>query len=92
MSRSYKNTMCFKHNVKWAKKAANKKVRRAKSMISSGGAFKKIYCRYNIFDYKVFSSFEEYKAYSRRYEQRYGLERASNKELYNEWYKVYKMK
>ena len=54
MSRSYKKNLYWKdtcvHNS--SKRMANKMVRRKKD-IPSGGSYKKVYCSYNICDFRI---------------------------------------
>ena len=55
MSRSRKRTPCFvseghKH-IHWAKRQANKKVRSSKN-VPNGKAYRKLYCTWNIRDWK----------------------------------------
>ena len=62
MSRSYKkHPWVTDHHVKSSsesKKFANKKVRHTKDL-PNGGAFKKVFCSYDICDYKFFQTKEE---------------------------------
>ncbi|MDA3854902.1 MAG: hypothetical protein PF569_01490 [Candidatus Woesearchaeota archaeon] len=52
MSRSYKKTWGFKDNpAKGMKRLANKRVRQTKN-IMNGGSFKKVFCSYDISDWK----------------------------------------
>lgn len=52
MSRSFKKHAWTKDpNDKFMKRYANKKVRRAKN-VPSGGAYKKLFCSYDISDFK----------------------------------------
>lgn len=60
MSRSYKKTLGYCDRNPWAKRQANKKVRRTWD-IDSGGAYKKLYDSYAICDYKfLYYSEQEY--------------------------------
>lgn len=55
MSRSRKKPSYSDYSrsyTKWAKRQASKKVRRYQGELPSGAFYKKIYCSYNIFDYK----------------------------------------
>lgn len=88
MSRSYKRVPCCKDHNTWAKKYANRYLRRNHLSISSGMAYKKLYCSWDICDYKFLESFRSYKDSFITYHQR----RYSDKELYRMWYKDYKMK
>lgn len=62
MSRSYKkHPWITDHHVKSSsesKKFANKKVRHTKDL-PNGGAFKKVFCSYDICDFKFFQTKEE---------------------------------
>ena len=54
MSRSYRHTPIIKDNgsrKKWAKRQANKKIRRFKYPIANGNAYRKHYCSYDICDW-----------------------------------------
>ena len=55
MSRSYYKYPSFKdysrNHTRWAKRQASKAVRRDWN-IGNGSDYKKVYCRYNIFDYR----------------------------------------
>lgn len=52
MSRSYKKTPGFvAKKIKFMKRQANKRVRRAKN-VSNGSSYKKLFCSYDICDYK----------------------------------------
>ena len=54
MSRSYKKHISAKSDsqTRWAKCQASKRVRRFKGLIPKGGIYKKLYCSWNIVDYK----------------------------------------
>ena len=57
MSKSIKKTAVFKDRNPYAKKSANKKVRRFLNkfeFIPKGNIFKKIFNQYNICDYKFY--------------------------------------
>lgn len=60
MSRSYKKSPVIADRNPWAKRQANKAVRKYKGFIPNGGAFKKIYCSYDICDYKFMYTLQEY--------------------------------
>ena len=61
MSRSYKKTpICKELNSQFGKRQANKAVRR-NNEIADGGAFKKVYCSWNISDYKMIQTEKELK-------------------------------
>jgi hypothetical protein len=61
MSRSYKKPW-YCDRSPWAKRQANKKVRKYKKGLSRGKSYKNLYSRYNICDYKFYSP-DEPKAY-----------------------------
>ena len=55
MSRSIKKPSYSdysRNHTKWAKRQASKAVRKYQGEISNGKGYRKIYCSYNIFDYK----------------------------------------
>ncbi|MCT4584441.1 MAG: hypothetical protein N4A54_05895 [Peptostreptococcaceae bacterium] len=62
MSRSYKKTPVLKDSGdnKWVKRQASKSVRRYKYIIKSGSSYKKLYCSYNICDYRFFRPWAVY--------------------------------
>lgn len=85
MSRSYKHVPCWTDHTKGEKRLANKKVRRSSDLIPSGNFYKKIYCSWNICEFRFVQTFNSYKkSWTRR--------ESSEWELYWEWYKLYKMK
>lgn len=88
MSRSSKRIPCCKDHNKGMKRCANKKVRRNNMIIPSGAFYKKVFCSYDICDYKFFESFTSYKKDCERYSHR----KYTDKELYRDWYRCYKMK
>lgn len=51
MSRSYKKNPIFKDSSRLGKGYANRKVRRYKKKLSSGGAYKKLFPQYDIHDW-----------------------------------------
>ena len=83
MSRSYKKHTCYKHNVRWAKRAASKKVRKQNFNLPSGNAYKKVYQQYDICDYKFYVSFIAYIS---------GEDETPIEKLYKDWCKYYKRK
>lgn len=90
MSRSYKHIPCCKDpNTKGMKRLANKMVRRTCFDIPSGNAYKKVFCSYNISDYKFFKTFYSYMNWYKEYIY---AKQYTYKELYRKWYKEYKMK
>ncbi len=88
MSRSYKKIPCCKDHNKGMKKYANRYVRRNFLVVPSGTAYKKLFCSWNICDYKFLKSFSSFKKEDSKYNRR----KYSDKELYRMWYKYYKMK
>lgn len=61
MSRSYKKVPCCKDYNRGMKKCANRYLRRNYLDIPSGRAYKKLFCSYDICDYKFLNSFSSYK-------------------------------
>lgn len=88
MSRSYKKVPCCKDHTRGMKNYANRYVRRNYLIVPSGMAYKKLFCSWNISDYKFLKSFSSYKRVVSKYNRR----KYSDKELYRMWYKDYKMK
>lgn len=65
MSRSYKKTPVLQDKYgsktnKWSKRQASKASRRYKEYIAKGKSYKKIYCSWNISDYKVMRPWDVY--------------------------------
>lgn len=89
MSRSYKRVPCCKDHNKGMKRYANRYVRRNYLVVPSGNAYKKLFCSWNICDYKFLYSFNSYRKGWSKYNRN---EKYSDKELYKKWYKYYKMK
>lgn len=89
MSRSYKKVPCCKDHNRGMKKYANRYVRRNYLIVPSGKAYKKLFCSYNICDYKFIESFQSYQKGWYKYNRN---RKYSDKELYKMWYKDYKMK
>ncbi len=88
MSRSYKHVPCCKDYNRGMKKSANRYVRRNFLIVPSGAFYKKLFCSYEISDYKFLESFRSWRqAYYHDKRRTY-----SEKELYRMWYKIYKMK
>ncbi|MDE5777312.1 MAG: hypothetical protein K2I10_02195 [Lachnospiraceae bacterium] len=88
MSRSYKRIPCWKDYNKGMKKCANRYLRRNYLIVPSGNAYRKMFCSYEICDYKFLESFSSFK-------KRFIINNHksySDKELYRMWYKEYKMK
>lgn len=66
MSRSHKKIIGYADRNPWAKRQANKKVRRTEN-VPSGSAYKKCYCQYDICDYKsIWYSDEEFKRHQEK--------------------------
>lgn len=88
MSRSYKKVPCYKDYNRGMKQRANRYLRRSYLDIPSGRAYKKLFCSYDICDYKFLKTFSSYKKWiSKHCHKRY-----PEGELYRKWYKYYKMK
>lgn len=90
MSRSYKHTPSCKaeKSCKWGKRQANKRVRKFKGDLGNGKLYKKLYCSWEICDYKFNETWEEYKDW--HLHPRWWHEPEEPK--YFDWYKSYKMK
>lgn len=89
MSRSCKRIPCCKDYNWGMKKQANRYLRRNCLDIPSGrAAYKKLFCSYDICDYKFLEPFRFYKRWMQNNNER----NYSDKELYKIWYKDYKMK
>lgn len=88
MSRSYKHVPCCKDHTRGMKKCANRYVRRNYLVIPSGMAYKKLFCSWNICDYKFLKTFSSYKKWISKHIH----ERCPDDEMYRRWYKYYKMK
>lgn len=89
MSRSYKKVPCCKDHNQGMKKRANRQLRRNDLDIPSGKAYKKLFCSFDICDYKFLDSFDSFKIGWCKYNRN---RKYSDKELYKMWYKDYKMK
>lgn len=100
MSRSFKKTpYCGDKKGKDKKRIANHKVKSSmknKDWHPRRKLYKKIYEQYDICDYYEISSFEEYKNYQLRlweeYDKNRNIPKPTEKELYRDWYKSFKMK
>lgn len=99
MSRSYKKTPYVgDHKGKDKKRCANSKVRmtlKNPEYILKHGAYKKVFCSYNICDYWLTQTWQEYwEECLESYKQFPNLYKKppNKKEEYRKWYKWYKMK
>lgn len=100
MSRSYKKTAyCGDHKGKEKKRIANSKVRSTLKKLdynfSSHSAYKKMYGQWEICDWYFLNSWEEYWERTKRIYKKFPkiYKRPLNKkEIYRDWYKMYKMK
>lgn len=88
MSRSYKKVPCCKDYNRGMKQRANRHLRRNYLDIPPGRAYKKLFCSYDICDYRFLKTFGSYKKWISKYSHK----RYSEEELYRKWYKYYKMK
>ncbi len=61
MARSRKNVGVYKDRNPWAKRQANKKVRRYKGVLCNGKMYRKLYCSYDICDWIFYSDDEKSK-------------------------------
>ena len=92
MSRSYKkHPYCTNNSHRaFAKRQANKKIRKYKKKIWNGGSFKHLYCSWEICDWKKRYPWKtaraEYKNFLKSY---YYL---TPEEYYRRWIKIYKNK
>jgi len=95
MSRSYKKTPWAtdgRNGRKSWKRIANKTIRKYKNEIKKGKAYKKLYCSYNIHDYKSRWPWEEAKF---KFEENvlYNFKSYKTlKEFYSYWHKYYRRK
>lgn len=108
MSRSYKKYPCVKDRNPWAKRQANKKVRRCKGDLPDGKFYRKIYDPWSICDYSWSYTWKEYfesqvRSYFQWRWQFEDSERNKNNwkyknphnyksEHFREWLRSYKMK
>ena len=91
LSRSYKKFIVLKEQGnKYVKRRASRAVRLYKDIIPKGGAYKKLYCSWNICDWWIYASWEEYYKEKDIVHLIKGSEKY--KEVYREWYKYYKGK
>lgn len=95
MSRSYKKhpwATDGRHGQKIWKRFANKSVRHYSNDIKNGKYYKRLYCSYNIHDYKSRWTWEEAKF---KFEENvlYNFKNYKTlKEFYRYWYKYYRRK
>lgn len=98
MSKSYKKTPIVKDKNKGMKNLANRKVRRSADYISNGKYYRKMFQSYDISDYLFREDFCDFKNRYERDCKHYlngvtkEFKEITEKELYLEWYKIYKMK
>ena len=91
MSRSYKKHPWYtdgRNGQVKSKRFANKKVRKYKNKISNGNFYKRLFCSYEIHDYKSRWSWQEAK---KDYENDIYKERTLE-EFYKMWIKLYRSK
>lgn len=87
MSRSFKKEPVLKIINKTNKRKANKKVRRYNKDISNGSYYKKIYSSYDIIDYSIRFTKDEYVNFEC---ELHGEDKRTKFE--HEWFKQFKMK
>jgi len=75
VSRSYKKNPWLKDRNPWAKRMANKKVRRFKKDLANGNAYKKVSCSYNICDYKWRTTLFEHLESEKRWAEEINISR-----------------
>jgi hypothetical protein len=98
MSRSYKKTpRSGQQKSKFAKRYANRKLRRKKYTLFQHKSYRKDFCYYDICDYESIGvSFEEYWRSVRRmwynWGHLFGKPLPTKEEAYREWWKYYKQK
>lgn len=103
MSRSYKKyPICKDNGCRDYKKIYNRRLRRSKKFgledIPNGNAYRKFNCPWNICDWKCTSTWQEFQK-SQKYWDDYAESKGytwhkkrTDKELYHDWYTMYKMK
>lgn len=94
MSRSYKKSpVCTDHNTpgtRWAKRQAAKAVRRYNDCIDDGKSYRKVYCSWNICDYRFYQT---RKQAIKEWENNERLQsRFSQEKILNNWEKFYRKK
>lgn len=103
MSRSFKKTPYTSNekNSKYAKRSANKKVRKyIKHNMPKGKRYKRICCSWDICEYKCYEDFEQKKIKQekenievlRGYKPDIFYENISSRYFYMNWYRYHKMK
>ena len=100
MSRSYKKTAyCGDHKGKDKKRIANSKVRSTLKKLdynfSSHSAYKKMYEQWDICDFYFLESWKEYWEWEKKTYKKFPelyKKPLNKKEIYRNWYKMYKMK
>ena len=98
MSRSYKKHPYYtdgRNGRVIQKRWANKKVRRFKKKIENGKSYKKLFCTWEIHDYKYRETWEEAKERFENPDNKYGYweqRYPTLKEYYKYWIKYHKIK
>ncbi|GMK47942.1 hypothetical protein PghCCS26_50720 [Paenibacillus glycanilyticus] len=95
MSRSFKKSPAWTEqstpNAIWAKRQAAKTVRRFTADISNGKWYRKLYCPWNICDYRFYQTKQQ--AIQEWETSRWPSDLAKTRaEIINEWAKMYKRK
>lgn len=91
MSRSFKKyPVCKDGETGYpGKNYANRRVRRHEGDLSSGGAYKKLFCPYDIHDFCFSYTWERHIAWEWKYYSLHGGEIPDEKEEYRKWRKTY---
>lgn len=98
MSRSYKKNPVVKDRNPWAKKYANRKLRRCskEDYLLQKGLYKKSFESWEISDYSWTISFEQYCDFHlemwEKWDKPEGKPKPTKKEMWKEWYLTYKGK
>ena len=98
MSRSYKKSpVCNDHstpNTSWDKRQANKAVRRYMGVIPNGNCYRKLYCSWNICDYRFYEPLQKaiHEWESEMSSRCLWLNRQSKQDIINNWAKFYRRK
>jgi len=66
MSRSFKKTPGWCDRSPFAKRQANKRVRKYKGDVSNGRSYKKLYCSWNICDFRFLRKDARWRKYPQR--------------------------